>query len=644
MCGIAGIVNTNPGLPVEQAAVQHMCQIIEHRGPDDQGTYVRNGVGLGIRRLSIIDLPGGRQPIHNEDKSVWVVFNGEIYNFDELRSELQGAGHQFYTNTDTEVIVHLYEAMGRDCVHKLRGMFAFAVYDQRRNYLLLARDRLGKKPLHYAVHEGRLLFGSEIKSLLSAAPELAEVNREAILQYFYFGYILDPLTAFRDICKLPPGHTLELFNGQVTVRRYWDLPPYGTADSKSEPEYLDELERQVDQAVRIRLVSDVPLGALLSGGVDSSTVVALMARSMSKPVKTFTISFGPQDFDESNAARIISQRFGTEHHELVVEPHISEDLEALTCSLEEPFADSSILPTYYVSRLTRKHVTVALAGDGGDELFAGYRRYAVNLSRRAFDWVPLRAGAWYRDFVYPWLPSGVWGRKFLFNASLPQRDRYLDSLSYLPVLQRDRAIFSEEYLESLDRFENPVAAYRKYFDDAPAETLLSRLLYLDTKTYLAGDILTKVDRMSMMASLEVRAPLLDHHVVEWAARLPETLKLQGSRSKYLLRKLAERVGVPKEVLDRPKHGFALPLVHWMRSELKGGLVAILSEPRTLQRGYFNPKAVRRLLEEHWSGRRDHSGEIWMLLMFELWHRNFLSRTAADKSTLVPAGETNLDWS
>ena len=401
MCGIAGILKTAVDAVVDASTVHRMCQTIVHRGPDDEGVYVKDGVGLGIRRLSIIDVSGGHQPIHNENKTVWVVFNGEIYNFRELRADLERAGHRFYTNTDTEVIVHLYEDLGSDCVQKLRGMFAIALYDERRKSLLLARDRLGKKPLHYSFEGEEFLFASEIKSLLAVAPKLGEVDRDAILQYFYFGYILDPATAFRSIRKLPPGFLLEFANGQISLRRYWDLPSYGTAEPKSDQEYLEELEHQLDEAVRIRLISDVPLGALLSGGVDSSTIVALMARASSRPVKTFTIGFSREDFNEAKAARIVSQRFGTEHHELVVEPKIGETLERLSSSLEEPFADSSILPTYYVSQLTRQHVTVALAGDGGDELFAGYERYAVALRRQIFDRIPRWAGRWYREICLP---------------------------------------------------------------------------------------------------------------------------------------------------------------------------------------------------------------------------------------------------
>jgi asparagine synthase (glutamine-hydrolysing) len=624
MCGIAGIVNTEGDLRVDRTTIQRMCQSIFHRGPDEEGVYVKGGVGLGIRRLSIIDLSGGQQPVHNENKTIWVVFNGEIYNFLELRAELERVGHQFYTNTDTEVIVHLYEDMGSECVQKLRGMFALAVYDERRHSLLLARDRLGKKPLHYSLEGGQLVFGSEIKALLTAMPILPAVDRDAILQYFYFGYIPDPATAFGSIRKLPPGFLLEFSNGQIRLRRYWDLPAYGTAVAKSEDEYLEEMQCELKEAVRIRLISDVPLGAFLSGGLDSSTVVALMAQVSVEPVKTFTIGFSKEDFNEAGAARIVAKHFGTEHHELIIEPEIGETLNQLSHSLEEPFADSSILPTYYISRLTRQYVTVALAGDGGDELFAGYTRYARSLHPNFGDHIPDYLGRFYRESIYPHLPTGFRGRSFLFNRSLPLRDRYLDAISFLPVYHRMSALFSRDFLSSFDHGTQPLEGFQRYFDNAPASTSLGRLLYLDTKTYLPGDILTKVDRMSMAASLEVRAPILDHVFVEWAARLPDRMKFRNGQGKYLLKKLAERLGVPREVLGRPKRGFALPLIHWMRGELKEEFTEILLEPQTLQRGYFNPQSIREVVEEHWRGRRDHSAEIWMLLMFELWHRNFLA--------------------
>ena len=626
MCGIAGMVGTERGCVADAAVLRRMCDVIAHRGPDDDGYYLKGPVGLGMRRLSIIDLSTGHQPISNEDGSVWIVFNGEIYNFLELREELRARGHVFRTNTDTEAIIHLYEDFGSECVRRLRGMFAFAIYDTRDRSLLLARDRLGKKPLHYAIDGQWFLFGSEIKSLLEAAPDLTEVNREAILNYFYFGYVPDPQTAFRNIHKLPPGHTLEFRNGSVAVKSYWDVPEYGTNEQISEEECLGELERRLAEAVQLRLISDVPLGALLSGGVDSSLVVGLMAKATSRPVKTFTIGFDHSEFDETHYARQVAKRFATEHHELVLKPDVVGTLEKLTPAMEEPFADSSILPTYYVSCLARQHVTVALSGDGGDELFAGYERYARLLQRNYLKYLPEWLGRIYREQLFHKLPS-FYGRRFLFNASLPVRDRYIDNVSHFPAWGRERELFSADFLSFADSVASPLNLFREYFDHAPADDLVSRLLYLDTKTYLPFDILTKVDRMSMATSLEVRVPMLDHVFVEWVASLPVSLKFRNGAGKYILKKLAERVGVPKEVLYRPKRGFAMPLVHWMRKELKHDLVEILLEPRTLERGYYSKPALRNLVEEHTSGRRDRSHELWLLLMLELWHRNFLEARA-----------------
>jgi asparagine synthase (glutamine-hydrolysing) len=622
MCGIAGVVNSEPG-GVEAATIHRMCQSIVHRGPDDEGIFVKDGAGLGVRRLSVIDLTGGHQPVFNEDKTICVVYNGEIYNFPELRLELEGRGHRFYTLTDTEVIVHLYEEMGRDCVQKLRGMFAFAIYDTRNRRLLLARDRLGIKPLHYAFTDGRLLFASEIKSILAVAPELATIDPRALWQYMYLGYIPDPATAFPPIQKLPPGHVLEFERGKVSIHKYWDLPEYSTRQPRSEEECLQELEQRLAEAVRIRLIADVPLGALLSGGTDSSTVVALMARSSSRPVKTFSIGFRNADFNEAPYARLVAERFGTEHHELILEPNVVETVEALTRSLEEPFGDSSMLPTYYISRLARQHVTVALSGDGGDEAFAGYERYQIHLQRRNFRWIPEWAGRFYREQIHPRLSSSMPARNLAYSVSLPWAERYLQGVS-LQAFDREMALLSDEFRATALGDADPMSALRRYLDEAPARDPLSRVLYLDTKTYLPGDILTKVDRMSMLTSLEVRVPILDHLFLEWVTGLPPEWKMRGGKQKYILTKLAERVGVPKEVLDRPKQGFALPLRHWMRNELKDLIMSVLLDSSTFQRGYFNPQGVRQLLDEHFQGRRDHSARIWRFLMFELWHRNFLA--------------------
>jgi asparagine synthase (glutamine-hydrolysing) len=635
MCGIAGIVGASADSRVNYDILHRMCQTIVHRGPDEEGLFIKGGAAFGMRRLRIIDLAGGQQPIFNEDRTVWVVFNGEIYNFRELRKELEAQGHRFRTHSDTEVIVHLYEDLGADCVQKLRGMFAFALFDERHRRLLLARDRLGKKPLHYALADGQILFGSEIKAILAAAPQLTTINQQALLQYFYFGYIPDPLTAFAEIQKLPAGHILEFENGEYRVQQYWDLPKFGTYAPASEEECLEQLEAKLAEAVRIRLIADVPLGALLSGGIDSSTVVALMARASARPVKTFSIGFRHADFNEAPHARMIAKKFGTEHHELILEPNIVETVNVLSSSLEEPFGDSSMLPTYYVSRLARQHVTVVLSGDGGDEMFAGYDRYRIHSRRQKFNRVPGWVGRLYRQQLYPRLPGSLRGRKFAYNVSLPARERYVDMISFLPAFERDIPLLSREFRESVQNTENPQQIMFRYFGHAAAGDDLSRIQYVDIKTYLVEDILTKVDRMSMATSLEVRAPILDHVVVEWATGLTSEWKLRGPQQKYILRKLAERVGVPKRVLELPKRGFAVPLVHWMRNEMKDLIVSTLTDPRALQRGYLDPRGVQRLLNEHFSLRRDHSDSIWRLLMFELWHRNFLERSeTADRPRAV----------
>jgi asparagine synthase (glutamine-hydrolysing) len=630
MCGIAGIVSAAADERIEAATIHRMCQAIVHRGPDDEGIFVKDGVGFGMRRLSIIDLAGGHQPVFNEDRSVWVVFNGEIYNFPQLRSELQSRGHRLSTHTDTEVIVHLYEEMGRDCVHRLRGMFAFALYDERRRKVLIARDRLGEKPLHYAFDGKRLLFGSEIKAILAVAPELAEIDRHALRQYLQFGYVPDPATSFSDIKKLPPGHLLELENGKLSVSQYWDLPEYGTHSPASEEACLEELEHRLAEAVEMRLIADVPLGAFLSGGVDSSLIVALMARASSKPVKTFSIGFRQEDFNETPYARMVARKFDTEHHELILEPDVISSVETLTRSLEEPFGDPSAVPTYYVSCLARDHVTVALSGDAGDEVFGGYDRYRVCLQDRSFPWIPAWMRRIYREHIHKLVPRGAPGRSLSYSIALPWRERYLEHISFKP-LQREMELFSEEFMAPAPGETNPFDLFRDYLESAPAPDPLSRLLYLDSKTYLPGDILTKVDRMSMLTSLEARAPLVDHIFLEWATGLTSEWKVRGGEQKYILRKLAERVGVPKEVLYRPKKGFALPLVHWTRHELKELILTVLLEPRTLQRGYLNARGVRRMLDEHFRQRRNHAGRIWRLLMFELWHRNYLERLHDEES-------------
>jgi asparagine synthase (glutamine-hydrolysing) len=624
MCGIAGVVSTTRESNVTEALVRHMCNQIVHRGPDDEGIYVHEGAGLGMRRLSIIDLSGGHQPVFNESRSAWIVYNGETYNFPELRAELLSRGHHFYTKSDTEVVVHLYDEMGADCVQKLRGMFALAIYDKVKRKLVLARDRLGKKPLHYSLLGDKLYFASEIKSILAVASELAEVNAQALHEYLYYGYVPDPITAFTGIHKLPPGHLLEFEDGEISIRQYWDLPAYNTHTPKSEEECLEELEHRLLEATRIRLISDVPLGAFLSGGTDSSTVVGLMARASSGPVKTFSIGFKKDDFDEAQYARMVARKFGTDHHEMILEPDVVQTVEHLTSTLEEPFGDSSMLPTYYVSQMARQHVTVALSGDGGDEVFAGYDRYRIHAERKVFEHVPEWARKFFRSHVFPRLPNKMQGRRFSYNVSLNWQERYIDGMSFLPSFERDAPLLSDDFRQVLSSGDAPENVLRRYFAQAPAKDPVSQVLYVDTKTYLVGDILTKVDRMSMLNSLEVRVPILDHQFIEYVTGLPPEWKLRGGQQKYILRKLAERVGVPREALYREKRGFSLPLVHWMRNELKDMLM-ILLEPRTLQRGYFAADGVRRLMDDHIVRGKTMTGRIWRLLMFELWHRNFLEK-------------------
>lgn len=638
MCGIAGVIGERYDSSIDHTLIRRMCRTLIHRGPDDEGICVRNGAGLGMRRLSIIDVTGGHQPVFNEDGAIWVVFNGEIYNFRELRRGLENRGHRFRTNSDTEVIVHLYEDFGPDCVKKLRGMFAFALFDERRRSLLLARDRLGIKPLHYAFASGRLYFGSEMKAILAVARELAAINSEALLQYLYFGYIPDPSTAFLAIQKLPPGNLLQFESGEIRLRQYWDLPEYGVYCPASEEECLDELEEKLTEAVRMRLISDVPLGAFLSGGTDSSVVVALMARCSTAPVKTFSIGFRDADFNETPHARMIAEKFGTEHHELILEPDVVGTMEKLASSLEEPFGDSSMLPTYYVSSLARQYVTVVLSGDGGDEAFGGYERYRIHLQNRSRYKVPHWAGRLYRDQIYTRLPFAWPGRNLAYSISLPWPERYVEAISLLPY-QRNFDVLAHDFVRAFSDSADPGKAFREYISNAPADDPLSRILYLDTKTYLPGDILTKVDRMSMAVSLEARVPMLDHLFLEWVTSLGPQWKMNRRGQKYILTRFAERIGIPREVLHRPKQGFSLPLVHWMRHELKKLVTDVLLDEGTMRRGYFNAHGVRHLLDAFFSEHTNDCLPIWRLMMFELWHRKFLAQltTAAIEPAHAPVG-------
>jgi asparagine synthase (glutamine-hydrolysing) len=636
MCGIAGFVDNDQGTagPVGQQRldgafnlVHRMCEVIRHRGPDDEGIHVAPGVGLGMRRLSIIDLAGGRQPIHNEARTIWVVFNGEIYNYRELREELEAHGHEFYTSSDTESIVHAYEQWGEDAFRRLRGMFAIALWDGPNRTLLLARDRAGQKPLHYVERGGRLYFGSEIKSLIAAGAVEPRLDLAALDHYLAFLYTPREASIFENVRKLPPGHFLKWHDGRSDVRRYWQIAAEETFTG-NEDEAVEGLTRILQDAVASHMVSDVPLGAFLSGGVDSSAVVGMMSRVSSRPVKTFSIGFDDPEFDELEHARTVARHFGTDHHEFVVKPDGLSILDDLIGHFDEPFADSSAIPTWYVSEIARKHVTVVLSGDGGDELFGGYDRYIPHPRVRQFDAlaVPgLRSAA---ALAWPLLPHGTRGKNFLRHVAKDSTGRYLDSMTLFPSDER-AALYSDGATAAMrSATEHRLARHFDRFNALPHD---SRVMRFDFETYLPEDVLVKVDRMSMAHSIETRVPLLDNEVIDFAASLPARFKIRDGRRKHVLKRALGPL-LPEGILNRRKQGFGIPLGNWFRGGLTGLFSDVLDAPRTRQRGYFEPAFVSRLLREHLSGQRDHTSRLWQLLVFELWHRQYLDRAAVGSAT------------
>lgn len=624
MCGIAGFIDGKSLRPTNERAelLDRMCRVITHRGPDEQGTIVRDRAALGMRRLSIIDLKTGQQPIFDCSGDLAIVFNGEIYNYRELKTRLEDLGHKFKTNSDTETIVHAFEEFGDDCVDHLRGMFAFAIYDFRRERLFIARDRVGKKPLFFArTRNGEFLFGSELKSLLEHGGFEKEIDASALDAYLTFGYVPEHHSIFKGVEKLGPGCRLAYENGEITTRKYWDFDYTEADESISESECVEMLREKIGDAVNVRLVSEVPLGAFLSGGVDSSSIVAMMSRLSDAPVKTFSIGFNEDTFNELKFARVAAEKFGTEHHEFVVTPDLVETVDELVWHFDEPFADSSALPTYMVSKLAREFVTVVLSGDGGDELFAGYTRYLTDQNRSGFSKLPRSLRSGLLRPISEALPHGAKGRNFLYNASLDSIDRYIDSLSYFGKLKKTE-LFTDKFRilagGDLDRAASEFALIADY---AGTSDELSRRLYLDSKTYLPSDILTKVDRMTMAASLEARVPLLDHELIEIVQRMPSKFKLANGETKYIFKKAMEGI-VPNEILYRQKQGFGVPIAEWINSQLKDRMLGILREKRTVERGYFEPRYIEVLLDEHARGRRDHSHALWILWMLELWHRRY----------------------
>lgn len=627
MCGIAGFVFTDPHHPVDQDVLSRMTDVIRHRGPDADGFHLGPGVGLGHRRLSIIDLSTGDQPIYNETRTIAIVFNGEIYNFAELVAELEQAGHTFATRSDTETIVHAYEQFGLDFVTRLRGMFAFALWDGPSRRLVLGRDRAGKKPLYYYADGEHLVFASEIKAILQDASIKRHVSPEAVSDYFTFGYIPGPGTVFQDVRQVPPAHLLVWERGRTRLHEYWDVRFDPTGPSQPEAA-LAEFSSLFDEAVRIRMVADVPLGAFLSGGVDSSAIVASMARQSDRPVVTTSVGFAERSHSELEHARVVAQAVGSDHHELVVRPDAIADLPRLVHHLDQPFADSSALPTYYVSRAARERVTVALSGDGGDEIFAGYqRRYGVHrLESRIRSLIP---GSARRHILAPLgriyprsdlIPRPLRFKLVLSNLGKTFERAYFSDMSLFTEDER-AGLYSAEFARQVDHHD-PYVAFSRHFDRVRDADPLSRVLYVDFKTWLAGDILVKVDRMSMACSLETRAPLLDHKIVEFAARLPSSLKFRGPVSKYLLKRHLEQ-RLPAAVVQRRKQGFELPLAAWLRRDLREAAHDLLFSRQAVARGYVRPEAVKGFWDAHQRGARNHAGRIWALMVLELWHRDYV---------------------
>jgi len=635
MCGIVGIMDLAGRRPIARELVSRLNETQHHRGPDEGGLHLEAGLGLGHRRLSIIDLSTGQQPLFNEDGTVVVVFNGEIYNYQELIPELARCGHRFRTKSDTEVIVHAWEQWGEACVERFRGMFAFGLWDRNRETLFLARDRLGVKPLHYALlPEGQLVFGSELKALAAHPVFSRELDPLAIEEYFALGYVPEPRTIYAGARKLPPAHTLTIRRGDPVPepREYWDVR--FTLDKLiGEREAVAELVERLRESIRLRMISEVPLGAFLSGGVDSSAVVAMMAGVSAEPVNTCSISFSDPAYDESTFARQVAQRYRTRHFVDRVESDDFDLIDVLARTYDEPYADSSALPTYRVCQLARRHVTVALSGDGGDESFAGYRRYRLHaMEERLRDALPLsvrRPAFGLLGRIYPkadWAPRVLRAKSTFQALARSSVDAYFHSVS---VLRDDmRAELYSNALKAKLGGYSAAEVFRRHAHRAGTDDALALVQYLDLKTYLVGDINTKVDRASMAHSLEVREPLMDHPLVEWLASLPSSLKVRGQEGKVLLKKAMEPY-LPHEVMYRPKMGFAVPLAQWFRGPLKERVRDAVLGPELAATGHFNENYLRHLVDAHQSGLRDYSAPLWSLLMFQAFLANAGRQQPAD---------------
>lgn len=631
MCGIAGWANLDARTPPAAGGLEllrSMCDVMLHRGPDSEGTMVQTGVGLGMRRLAIIDLVSGGQPVWNEDRTVAVVLNGEIYNYRELRADLEARGHRFRSASDTEVLPHLYEEYGDAMISHLNGMFAFALWDAEQNRLLLARDRFGEKPLYWGIFDGQLLFASEPKVLLAHPAVKPDIDLQALREYLSFDYVPAPRSIYKGIQKLPAAHSLTLVDGEVTIGRYWNLSFKKTEPPLSVDRAVEHLRELLEDAVRMRLISDVPLGVFLSGGVDSSAIAAFATRVSNTTVKTFSISFAEKSFDESSYARRVAQHLGTEHHENRLSVDLAANLIGEIGSwMDEPFSDPSILPTFLLSRFTRNHVTVALGGDGGDEIFAGYQMYYGHRVARWYDRVPASLRHLLIEPLVHSLPVNTDNLSFEYKAR-----RFVAAAKYDTVAQHhlwfgsftpedQAALLSPEVQTATE--PDVYTDARQMLDECDATDTMERMQYLDTRLYLAEDILTKVDRASMAVSLEARAPFLDPRIAEFAASLPPDYKLHGRETKYILKRAVESM-LPSGITSRAKKGFGVPVAEWLKGPLRGLARDMLASDRLRRAGYFNPEFVTRLQDEHEKGQANHRKLLWTLLMFELWRENFLS--------------------
>jgi asparagine synthase (glutamine-hydrolysing) len=631
MCGIIGIVNEGGIGPEDQGLAKRMCDVIVHRGPDDEGFYFSDRAGLGIRRLSIIDLQTGHQPVFNEDRTLAVVLNGEIYNYQELHQKLVAKGHKFSTSGDTETIVHLYEEYGDGLLQHLRGMFCFALWDDKRKRLLLARDRIGIKQIYYSQPNGRLIFGSEIKCLLESPDCPRELSPKSLLSYLTFLYVPPPSTIYQGISELPPAHFLTWEKGQVGVHRYWRLQ-YRIEGKHSEDHYVEGLRAKLADAVKSHLVSDVPLGAFLSGGIDSGTVVALMTEVSQRPVETFTVGFEGDYgvYDERQDARLVAERYQSHHHEFIVQPDFEAILPKVITSLDQPLADSSAIPNYYICQLARKHVTVALSGMGGDELTGGYERYLGVLLGEKYRQVPallrralVRGVASLPDMGGKGRFSSARLKRFVKSAERHAPGAYLQLLSTFDP-QDLSAVLVGSARDELRHFK-PEDSILEIFHESGTESTVNQMLFADFMGYLPGDLLPMTDRMSMAHSLEVRVPLLDHELVEYVASIPPEIKIRRLTKKYILRKVAQGL-LPKELMRKGKRGFSIPLAFWFRHQLKDFVFRLLSPSRVADMGYFDPQKVSELLQEHMEARANHENKIWALVVFSLWHDAFIKKS------------------